>query len=161
MRVEYLKSILDYNSYTGTFVWKVYKSSRAVIGSIAGTFNPDGYLIIKIDGKNYRSHHLAWLYTHGIWPSDILDHINGERADNRIINLREATIQLNAQNQRNPVITNKCGLIGVRFRKDAGKFTAQIKLNGKTKHIGYFTDKNDAHAAYILAKRELHEFCTI
>lgn len=157
-----LKEILDYDPETGVFTWKVAKARRVKIGDQAGCSDSKGYLQIKIDGEKYLSHRLVWMYVHGVFPKAGLDHINGIKGDNRICNLREATNSENLQNQRKAKISNKStGLLGSSFDKNAGKFKAQIKLNGKQKHLGFFHTGLEAHNAYLTAKREVHPYGTI
>lgn len=109
----------------------------------------------------YLEHRLAWLYVTGTWPSDQIDHVNGIRDDNRIFNLREATGPENNGNQRQARSDNKTGLLGVYWDKQHKKFSAKIMFSGKHKYLGYFPTAEEAHAAYIKAKRELHSHCTI
>jgi hypothetical protein len=103
---------------------------------------------------------LAWLYVHGRWPLDDVDHINCVKNDNRIGNLRDVPNEINAQNVRHA--RKAQGPLGCTFDKKAGKWMAQIKLRGNVcKYLGYFDDPGDAHAAYLEAKRKLHDGCTI
>jgi citrate synthase len=88
---KYLKSILYYSENTGNFIWRVRKSNRTNIGDVAGKLSFCGYVVIKIDGKEYKAHRLAWLYVHGNHPENQIDHANRNREDNRIKNIREAT----------------------------------------------------------------------
>ena len=98
---------------------------------------------------------------YGTWPENQIDHINGVRHDNRIDNLRDVLQSTNAQNQRKPSATNKCGFLGVNFHKCSNRWIAQIHVQGKKKHLGLFDTPKEAHEAYVTAKRELHEGCTI
>lgn len=152
-----LKELLHYNPDTGLFTWKVSLSKRVKVGDIAGTVKNPGYLRIRIDGKPYYAHRLAWLYVYGAWPKDQIDHINGERTDNRICNLREAT---NAENQQNrkKQINNVSGYPGVYWNKSGQKWQARIKINSKTKYLGLFETPEAGHHAYLAAKAELHKF---
>ena len=86
--VDYLKEILEYNQETGVFTRKK-KISSSNIGDVAGSVESQGYVIISIKNWPFKAHRLAWFYVHGKWPIDCIDHINGNRADNRIENLRE------------------------------------------------------------------------
>jgi hypothetical protein len=155
-----LKDILNYNHDTGIFTWKV---TRGCVknGDIAGTFCKDYYLQISIGSKKYLAHRLAWLWFYGRFPKEQLDHINCNRSDNSILNLREVTNSQNQQNQRLARVNNHTGFLGVSFDKLRKKFKAQIKVNKKNKHVGYFDCPKKAHEAYLKAKRQLHEFCTI
>jgi hypothetical protein len=155
MNQSYLKECLDYDQFTGNFVWKdrpknhflsekAYKIfKRLYAHKPCGTKAKDGYMSITIDGKVYKAHRLAWLYQMGEFPIQWLDHINRNRSDNRICNLRLATPTLNAQNA-NMRYDNKSGVVGVSKHKLTGKWVAQISVSGKVKHLGLFTNINDA-----------------
>jgi hypothetical protein len=151
-----LKELLGYDPEAGVFVWLVSRGS-ALKGRRAGCVDDtNGYTLIRIDGEQYRAHRLAILWMTGEWPEDQTDHINGDRADNRWGNLREAT---NAQNQRN---TNKLrsdntsGLKGVCWDKAAGKWKAAININGQTIYLGLFLSTQDAARAYDEAAPQYH-----
>ena len=144
----------------GELVWKVSNARRVKIGDIAGSIQRStGYRRITVNGKRYRAHRLIWFMVHGKFPVDMLDHINGNTLDNRISNLREATQQQNMQNQTKARSDNKSGFMGITPSR--GRFRARIKLNGRSKHLGCFDTPEEAHEAYLAAKRELHDFCTI
>ena len=151
---ERLKELLDYDPETGVFVWKVNKN-RARAGATAGTKNNRLYTVIRIDRKDYTAHRLAWFYMYGTWPKDQLDHINRVRNDNRIGNLREATMQ---QNQWNPSKRkdNSSGYTGVGWHKKTEKWMAYIVINMKQKYLGLFNTPEEAHTAYVKAKEEHH-----
>ena len=144
-----LIDILQYDPNTGEFRWKVDCSTKCRKGAIAGSYTGHGYRRIRIDKKEYRAHRLAWLYMTGNWPKDQLDHINGIRDDNCWTNLREASHSENAQNR-------KCA--GVTLDKRHNKWQAKIGIGKKYKHIGLYTTKEEAHAAYLEAKKQLHVF---
>lgn len=152
--------ILDYNQETGVFTWKVKaRKGRVAAGDVAGYTDLDGYIKIGIDGRYYNAHRLAWLFMTGEWPTDMLDHIDGNPANNAFRNLREADNRLNQQNHRKAKSTNKCGLLGVS--KKAKCSIARIKVDGKVLYLGSFKTDEEAHAAYLEAKRRLHPGCTI
>jgi hypothetical protein len=111
------------------------------------------YIGIRLDNVLYLAHRLAWFYSYGKWPVDQIDHINGDRTDNRLINLREATNAENAQNKR--IRAGKSGFCGVR--KENSKWLAEIKVNYKPIRIGLFNTPEEAHQAYIAAKRKFHK----
>jgi len=140
---KYLKSILDYDSTTGIFLWKETRSQRARIGDQAGTVDKYGYNVINIDGYPRRAHRLAWLYVKGHWPNGDIDHINQSKYDNRIDNLRDVD---HAVNGRNQLINknNTSGFAGVCWNKKSKKWEASIMVNYKTMHLGRFTNKEDA-----------------
>lgn len=152
-----LKQLLHYDPDTGVFTWLANRGRKAKTGGMAGSINTCGHRQIKIGGRAYMAHRLAWLYVHGAWPKDQTDHINGVRDDNRIANLREATQSENNQNVA-MYSNNTSGFIGVSWFPATMKWKAQIKVNGGVKHIGYFDMPEAAHAAYLAAKAELHTF---
>lgn len=152
-----LKELLSYDPETGVFTRIVRTSSNARIGDIAGCLTPYGYRQISIDGKDYLSHRLAWLYMTGAWPTDQMDHINGVRDDNRFVNLHEATDAENQQNRALPS-NNTSGFLGVSWHKPTNKWRADIMIAGHQKFLGYFTTPEAAHEAYLAAKAIHHPF---
>ena len=156
LTAERLREVLNYDAETGIFTWLARTRNRVAVGDVAGSPDRYGYLRIKIDGRIHSAHRLAWLYVHGEWPKDQLDHINGIRTDNRITNLREATNAENGHNRRKPHSNNTTGYLGVK--RDRGRFQALIRLDGKQRYLGLFDTPEAAHAAYLEAKRRLHPF---
>jgi hypothetical protein len=157
-----LHEVLDYDPATGVFRWKVRTSIRNKVGAVAGiSVNDSGYAIITIDYCKFRAHRLAWLYMHGVWPSYEVDHINGHRSDNRILNLRDVQQELNQQNRRSANSNSRTGVLGVSWHKQRGKYTARIKVGSRYRSLGLHETVEAASAAYLAAKRVLHEGCTI
>lgn len=156
-----LKRQYNYDKDTGVFTRLIAKSNRVKVGDVVGYKHPKGYLIIELNGKTYLSHRLAWLYVYGNFPENQIDHINGNKSDNRIENLREATNAENHQNFNRPKSNSKSGIIGVYFDSKRNKWYSHITTNGKLKHLGYFQDKYLAEKAYVDAKRQLHPFNTM
>lgn len=152
---EYLKSILRYSPRKGTFIWKEDRGTIKT-GDLAGGARDKcrGYLAIRIDGKTYSSHRLAWLYMTGEWPKDMIDHINRSNNDNRWINLRECNNSKNLANREKPS-NNISGYKGVYWHKNAHKWRAQAKLNYQSIHLGYFDCKHEAAIAYNKRTSEL------
>jgi hypothetical protein len=146
IQVEELKSRLNYDCETGIFTWKVKASYRINPGEVAGTTHANGYISIRLHGVPYKAHRLAWLYVYGSWPDDQIDHINGCRNDNRIINLRMASNQENCRNQGISK-RNTSGYRGVGFNKNNGKWHAYMGLNKKTIHLGFYQKIEDAISA--------------
>ena len=143
-----LKLLLSYNSETGDFTNLVSRSGMARIGKIAG-FNRTGYYSqIGLNGKLYYTHRLVWLYVYGYFPKLIIDHINGDKGDNRLSNLRLASISQNAINQKKLQRNNTSGYKGVSWSKKSRKWRAGSTVNGKTVTIGYFDDVKEAANAY-------------
>lgn len=150
-----LRSLLRYEPLTGEFFWIEGGRARPA-GKRAGHEHNAGYRGIRVDGKAYLAHRLAWLYVHGAWPVNQIDHINGERADNRIANLRECSNAENCQNVR--AHRDGAGLIGTSLEKRRGKWQAGIGFGGKRIFLGYFQTREEAHDAYVKAKSQHHSF---
>ena len=154
-------ALLAYDPDTGLFTWNVTRSGCGGMkaGDVAGTVNVKGYRRVSINYRYYAAHRLAFLLMTGAWPTQQVDHLNGQRDDNRWSNLREASNALNKQNMRKARQDNKTGLLGVRpFR---GRFRATIMLNGQSKHLGVFDSPDVAHAVYLAHKRILHPGSTL
>lgn len=157
-----LREVLKYDPVTGLFVNLVTRSNSSKAGQVIGALdNSTGYLKLGLDGKTYNLHRLAWLHVHGEWPEGQIDHINGIRSDNRFCNLRDVSQRVNLHNRRTPKPGSRSGLLGVYFHSHSGLWHATIVSIGKKHSLGYFKDKHEAHAAYLVAKRRLHEGCTI
>lgn len=156
--LDRVKECLFYDPDTGHFTWLVYKGARAKPGDRAGTAHNKGYVSIIIDDVAILAHRLAWFYTYGEWPKEI-DHINSDRSDNRLANLRKATKAQNAQNVAG-FSTNRSGFKGVGLHN--GRWRARIRANGRTHWLGHFPTKEDAYAAYCDAANRLHgEFARV
>jgi hypothetical protein len=157
LTAERLKNALSYDHETGVFTWLAFHGAYAKIGMVAGSKRKDGYLRIKIDQVEHSSHRLAWLYVHGEWPKDHIDHINGIRSDNRIENLRDVARSINALNKDYAYSSNKAsGLLGVAWQPTIKKWRARISLHGKRISIkGSFDTPEGAHEAYIDYKKSL------
>ena len=155
-----LREVLTYHPETGRLV---YKTNRGPMrsGARAGCLSFDGYRRIKIGGNRvpYLEHRLIFFWMTGWWPEDQVDHINGERDDNRWDNLRNATSSINQQNQRHAQKGSAVGVLGVKKHKN--RFIARIYVDGMQRHLGIFDTKEEAHQVYLCAKRELHQGCTI
>lgn len=158
-----LRELLSYDAKTGVFAWRRGGVNSVSIGRAAGTLNGKGYLIVRIDRRSYRAHRLAYFYAFGRWPLGEIDHINGDRTDNRLANLRDVTRIINRQNQRRATATNRTGYLGVLHSQKSKRnpFIARIAHDGVQVHVGYFPTAEAAHKAYVLAKRRLHEGCTL
>ena len=156
-----VRELLDYDEITGVFAWRVARPGTARVGVVAGASDGDGYWRIKVDGRRYRAHRLAWLWAHGTWPMGQIDHLDGNRLNNALANLRDVSHSVNAQNQREASRNNSSGLLGVSWAKNNGKWRAQIKAAGRVRVLGYFAVKEEAHARYVEAKREFHEGNTL
>ena len=150
---DLLKELFEYKD--GHLFWKSKPNRRIDISNPAGTINTNGYLETRINGKTYKTHRLVFLMHHGYLSKEI-DHIDGNKSNNAIENLRPATRSQNNHNKGKPK-NNTSGYKGVYWKKAAGKWIAQIGINGKRKHLGYFDTAEQAHEAYCRAANELHQ----
>lgn len=162
-----VRALFEYSPETGAFLWRErplgdFKSTQRrnawhqnlwnsrFAGKTAGT-NNSGYRKVVFEGRSHYVHRLIWLYVHGKWPDEEIDHINGKRDDNRIANLREATRTDNAQNLKKPK-HNTSGVIGVSWHKQSRKWAAQIRVGGEDFHLGKFPNFEDAVAVRVAAE---------
>lgn len=150
---EELKELLNYNPDTGIFTYNKPRN-KCTKGKIAGTRHVNGYTHIQLNGKIYKAHRLAWLYVYGYFP-ECIDHINCDKDDNRIENLREATI---TQNNHNVKLSknNTSGIKGVCWHKKAKKWCATIGVYGKTIYLGLFDDLELAELVINEARLKYH-----
>jgi len=159
LTADRLLELLAYEPGTGEFRWLV-RSARCIRpGDLAGTVHVRGYRLVSIDGRKYRAHRLVWLYVRGEWPAQDIDHLNGDRADNRIENLRDVDKTVNMQNQRAASKNSATGLLGVA--PSGKKWRAQIRVDGRVRYLGTHATPELASLAYLTAKRLLHPGCTI
>lgn len=154
-----MRKHLSYNPASGLFTRVYSKTRKDLVGKIAGAKAVNGYIVIRLKNKDLLAHRLAWIFTYGEIPDGIfIDHIDGDRSNNAISNLRLCTNNENMQNIKKSHKDNSTGLLGVT--KHGNGFLAQISLMGK-KTSRWFKCKNEAHAFYLSKKREIHEFGTI
>ena len=158
---ERLKALLNYNPETGIFTRLISSSPNAKVGETVGTRHRTGYEYAMIDYETFAMHRLAWFYFYAVMPTYDIDHINGNKVDNRISNLRDVEAKTNAQNEIRARKNNKSGYLGVHFRKERNKWVAQLRVNGKHRRFGSFNTPEEAHQAYLEAKRLYHVGCTI
>lgn len=156
---ERLKSVFSYDPTTGLFTRIMAISKKSKIGDIVTTKNRSNYIVLRLDGELHYCHRLAWLYMTGKYPTNHIDHINGNPSDNRFCNLRDVSQSINHQNLHRPHRDNKTGFIGVT--RDKKRWSASIHINGKRVFLGNFDTPELAHAAYIEAKRANHDGCSI
>lgn len=153
---ERLKQVVEYNSDTGVFIWKVSTGRRVKAGDVTGAANPPFYGRIQIDGVRYVSSRIAWLYVYGEYPTVLIDHINTDISDNRITNLRLATVSDNVKNTRVQK-GSKTGVKGVTYSTSSiGKFEARIGHNGKNYYLGIFNTIEQAKQVLDQKRKELH-----
>ncbi len=148
------KELLAYSAETGQFIWLVTQGPVKA-GWVAGSPNKDGYIQIQIDGTKYRAQRLAWLMIYNHWPKGVIDHIDGNVANNRIKNLRDVNRLTNQQNQRRAQKNNKTQALGVSARH--GRFEARIRVNGVQVRLGSFKTIEQASEAYLAAKKLNHK----
>ena len=160
--IDAARELLDFSPETGEFRWKANMRGPVKKGDIAGTKRNDGYIRIKVAQQGVWAHRLAWAWVNGSWPKFTIDHINGNTSDNRISNLRDVEQQTNSQNRIKAGPRKNGGtLIGAYWCPTWKRWKSVICTNGKTKHIGWFNTEQEAHDAYLSAKRQLHKGCTI
>jgi len=161
LSLERLRQVLDYDSEKGEFVWKQRVSIRIMVGDKAGHPLLNGYIGIGIDGKKYLAHRLAWFWVYGEWPPGIIDHINRDKTDNKLSNLRVCSKSENAANSKRRS-DNTSGFKGVFFNKNLGVWTAKVQKNGRIFYVGSFNSASDAAAAYQSnAQRAFGEFASL
>lgn len=145
-----LRELFSYCPESGTF-------ARRKSGKCVGYKKNNGYIAFTVDSTKYFSHRLAWLYVHGVWPSADIDHIDGDRSNNKIANLRDVTRSTNLQNMRAAKSNNKStGLLGSYLIKQTGRYTSRIQVNKADVYLGVFDTAEDAHIAYMQAKKRFH-----
>lgn len=144
--MDELMKTVKYNPDSGEFEWIRGYASRKP-GAKAGTLSGNGYLRMNLNGKLFSCHRVAWLMHYGVEPEGMIDHINGNKTDNRISNLRLANYSQNSMNSRISRL-NTSGCKGVSWKKESNKWVAVAKLNGKKIHLGYFLNFDDAKKAY-------------
>lgn len=139
----------------GTLIRKVRTNPRAPEGTVAGCANKAGYLRIRVNGKLYMNHRLIWFMHHGTWPT-ALDHINGDKQDNRIENLRPCTQTQNMQNCKNKK-SSTTGVKGVTWNKEKSRYRARLTVKGKEKFVGYYLTLSEAEEAIKVVREEHHK----
>lgn len=152
-----VSAFLRYDLQTGQFTRKRRDGTWTLTG---GVHKATGYCVIGIGHKPYLAHRLAFLLMTGSWPVNEVDHINGDRADNRWCNLRDVTSGGNKQNRKRHQVNNAQQLLGVSFwpaRRGTKKYVAQLSKAGKRLHCSYHETPEAAHAAYVAAKRQHHQ----
>ena len=150
----YLQKHFNYDPETGVFSRKIKTSNRVVIGKPLVAGSKYNRILININNKVYKAHHLAWVYVYGEWPDEI-DHINNNPLDNRISNLRKATRLKNSYNKR-LTSKNTSGVKGVSWDKNRKKWFAKINANGKQIALGRFDFLDDAKKIIEMAREKYH-----
>jgi hypothetical protein len=151
---EQLKALVNYNRATGVFTWKIDRRGQIKAGDKAGGPDGKGYLRVRLNGRIYKCHRLAWLYEFGNWPRGHIDHKDGNRSNNAIANLRDVDHATNLQNRTDHNLGKKYRLpLGVSMDKQY--FRARITFNGKRYSLGHYRSREEAANAYERAKSAL------
>jgi hypothetical protein len=158
LTAEQARALWTYEPETGLLRWRVTTSTRYKAGSVAGYIQPKGYVVVGYGYRLWSAHRLAWLIVTGEWPFGEIDHIDADKANNRWSNLRDVPKSLNGANvpaRR----SNTSGFKGVSWHKHHGRWSAAIQKDGRQRHLGYFDDPEQAHAAYATAANDLFGDC--
>ena len=151
------QNVLEYCPETGRLTWKVASRNGLVKpGDEAGYIGSRGYRQVRAFGRTHIAHRVCWLLHYGEWPHGEIDHINCVRTDNRISNLRVASKSANQQNKRSAQRNSVSGILGVT-QMASGRWRANIRADGKNRHIGTYATAGEAADAYATAKSVLHK----
>ena len=151
---EQLNELFTLNPEEGILRWKIDRGYQALKGQEAGYVSL-GYRMIKISQIRYQAHRLIWVMVTGEWPKHEIDHINGNRLDNRFSNLRDVSTRVNQQNKHKPRSDSTTGVQGV-FPYGT-RYLSSIRANGITHKLGVFDTVQEASVAYSTAKRHYHD----
>lgn len=154
LTAERAHELLRYEADTGRLFRRTARGEREIVGKTAA-----GYVQLMIDRRACLAHRVIWLLCTGHLPKGQIDHINGDRADNRSANLRDVSQYANMQNMRKQPAGASTGILGASI--SGHRFRACIRIDGKFKHIGRYDTPEEAHAAYVAVKRLHHEGCTL
>lgn len=144
-KVPNLEKLRNFIKYDNGVLINKYQRGKCKPDTILGTKDRGGYLVMQFDGKLYKVHHIVYYINTGVWPN-MLDHIDGNRLNNSIENLRIADHTTNNRNQKIRK-TNTFGTVGVSFYNNVKKWSAEIFDKGKKISLGWYNDKNEAVAA--------------
>lgn len=158
-----LQEALDYDPDTGVFRWKKRVARRSHAGDIAGCINRQGYVRITLFKRPYQAHRIAWVLMTGLWPAGEVDHRDGDRANNRWANLRDVPRAVNQQNRRAAQANSHSGLLGAMPDPTCQDkpWRSGIRVKRRYISLGNHETPEQAHAAYVEAKRKLHSGCTL
>jgi len=149
-----VRSLFDYNPENGVVTWKkLAVKNQMKVGDVAGYITDRGYMRVEIGKVSYYLHRIVWLYVYGVFPDGDIDHINHNRADNSISNLRDVCRIENGQN-RSKGRNNTSGVVGVGWHKMKGKWQARITIGKELLHLGSFNEISDAIAARKMAEKQ-------
>ena len=154
--IERLRELLSYDPESGVLKWLVRTSNRVAVGDVAGRVHRGGRIDIGIDGRILKAHRVAWAIYYGKWPDGEIDHDDGDPGNNRIKNLKDCSHSDNMQNRASHK-NNTSGFVGAH-KNSSGRWFSKIGVNWKTKYLGSFDTPEQASAAYLAAKSEMHNF---
>lgn len=146
---------LEYSPDTGKLYWIKKANKNTILGTEAGSNCENRRIHLRLKKKQYFAHHVAWFLYFGYWPTDTIDHINGNPLDNRIENLRIVNHKINMQNRRCLSARNCSGFSGV-FKMKNGKYKASISINNTTKYLGHYDNFEEACETVRQARRKLY-----
>lgn len=153
-----LKELLDYDPNTGVFTWKETRSGGCIKGKTAGSLKKDtGYIVIRINRREYQAHRLAYLFTKGYFPEYQVDHRDGIRSNNKWENLRHVTRVCNLQNTK-VYSSNKSGFPGVCWNKACNKWKAYIMINQRSINLGHYDDVLEAALARFTVESQCYKW---
>lgn len=155
---SHLKSLFDYDQKTGAFT-RIASLRKDRIGQQAGHINKRGYVTVSVHNQLYYAHRLAWMYVYGVWPAKLIDHIDTDKTNNRIANLRVTDDRGNKENRKTPYANTASGVLGVY--RTSKRWYSKIKVGGRQIYLGVHDSAALAHEAYVLAKRMYHPTCTL
>ena len=156
-QIQLLQSALRYDPETGIFYWKIKRTRGVLPGDVAGSQNPKGYVRICLNGKFHSAHRVAWVLTYGKWPSNFIDHRDGDPSNNKLENLREATATQNQANRRKKR-NGSSQFKGVTFNtaNPNKPWSTRIATNKKTMYLGCYKTEHEASEVYLNAAKKLH-----
>ena len=155
MNSDLVRGLFDYEPSSGHLIWRVAPGGRGRRGAVAGTLDSDGYVVVRYRGRGYKAHRLVWLHVYGVWPEGIVDHINHDRADNRVENLRVVDPLVNANHLSPSLRRGRSGERNVSWYSQYRKWKVMIQHNYRVYFVGYFDSVEQAKAAAALARQNL------
>lgn len=155
LTAEQARDLFRYEPETGLLYWRATGKGRGDISLPAVRLNGHGYWIVCVNYRRYRAHRVIWLMERGEWPAHELDHINGDRADNRMVNLREVTTSQNQMNRRKAK-NNTSGVTGVSWHSIGKKWAVELWVRGRKRYFGLHEDLEFAELVSSEARRKYH-----
>ena len=149
---EEVRNIFDYNPDSGKLIWKNHRSSKCRKGQSPNYIAPSGYISVQVNKKLYKAHRLIWLWWYGYLPENDIDHIDGDRTNNTLSNLREVSRSCNLFNRRDTKRISNTGITGVYQEYKTGRYHAKIFILGKSVHLCCTLDLVEAVAHRLAAE---------